>query len=742
MSWRPEACDELHGLYRGPPGPTPMTGLLEAGVGRELSQEFSAGPYSIPPPPGLPGPSVSPSLDQQHASICALLTTTPPPSLGTAPAKLTSQEPQYLSVSRWGASPGPRCESPLQALGISVSEDSRSPEVRPLCPQPRRAFVPPLFEQPSLPSSPSPALGTHLGMSPVSELSELFGNGPDKKEWHHPNGDASSRPLSSVSTSAGPTPSPDDFLRSSLAQMQPSFRASSPGLGLDESRFGSDAGAAAAAAAAAAVAAAAAAYAEHLQQQSRATMPAGMPPFLQQQHQLQPAPGPPSGSPPCSVPEVSGGAASTPAARKRSGRRSMGTEGPSSQSVAAASANVQPSDAGLRGQEGQQLTKSAVVQMSKTQAGSKLLQRKLLKGHPSVIKDILEGLETELPEIMCNMYGNYLCSAAFQSCSVYQRLRMLEITSQHLRTIAKDKWGTHALQSLLSLVCTVEEQGLLLPSLQEHAVELSCDQHGTHVVQRALISFGTPCPDLLLQELLRTLCVVAHNPHGLCVLKRCILQTKSGPNQQRLIHEMAKHALDLVQSPYGNYVIQHSFEEWGADVCWPIVQALGGKLLQLSIQKFSSNVVEHMLKIMPPEARLHLVEELANREQTHVLMTTVYGMHVARQLLKVVSLEQRLVLDGIYNATLRGSRNQRLRERWEGLLTGDGLPTSSVSAKLANEEESPPGLGQMPADAGVSAPRRRRGGRGVGSSSAACSQRPGAPDTAGALTPGLLMNDA
>eukprot|EP00913_Durusdinium_trenchii_P028839 g27041.t1 len=223
-------------------------------------------------------------------------------------------------------------------------------------------------------------------------------------------------------------------------------------------------------------------------------------------------------------------------------------------------------------QEGQ-LTSSVVAEMSKTQAGSKLLQKKLLKAHPSVIQDrgldvvvallvvakitfsvslaccvlfllppfpekgalghdmgvkqggrvwlipagpswsgvwprsasedsdptdqsqdILEGLEAELPEIMCNMYGNYLCSAAFQSCSVAQRLRMLEISSRNLLMIAKDRWGTHAMQSLLSLVCTNDEQRILLLALKEHAVELSLDQHGSHVVQRAIISLGTPCP--------------------------------------------------------------------------------------------------------------------------------------------------------------------------------------------------------------------------------------------------------
>merc|ERR1712151_209558 len=121
----------------------------------------------------------------------------------------------------------------------------------------------------------------------------------------------------------------------------------------------------------------------------------------------------------------------------------------------------------------------------------------------------------ELPAIMCNMYGNYLCSAAFQSCSVAQRLQMLEITSQHLCQIATDKWGTHALQALISLVCTNEEQNLLMPSLREHVVELSCDPNGAHVVQRTLISFGTSCTDLVLEEVARCLTVVAHNAHGL-----------------------------------------------------------------------------------------------------------------------------------------------------------------------------------------------------------------------------------
>merc|ERR1719440_2504708 len=98
--------------------------------------------------------------------------------------------------------------------------------------------------------------------------------------------------------------------------------------------------------------------------------------------------------------------------------------------------------------EGAVLTKESVVELSKTQAGSKFLQRKLLKGHPTIIQEILDGIEVELPSIMCDMYGNYLCSAAFPACSLAQRQRMLELATSNLKEVATDRWGTYSLQAL------------------------------------------------------------------------------------------------------------------------------------------------------------------------------------------------------------------------------------------------------------------------------------------------------
>jgi len=320
--------------------------------------------------------------------------------------------------------------------------------------------------------------------------------------------------------------------------------------------------------------------------------------------------------------------------------------------------------------DGEPLTSLSVAHMSRTQAGSKFLQRKLLKGHPSVIQEILDGIETELPSSMCDMYGNYLCSAAFQACSVTQRHRMLDLATRSLKQIATDRWGTHSLQSLISLICTTAEQNLLIYSLRDSLLELSCDVNGVHVVQRSIISFGQSLLDVILPVVIGNLQTFAHNPHGLGVLKKCISHYKDHVCRQQLLESLSLHALNLVQGPFGNYAVKHALEEWGAEVCKPIIQAFSQRLVQLSIQKFSSNVVEQMLHCSPSTTQLQLRQELSCPQQVAVLMSTVYGHYVARCALQMADPAQKAVLEKILTQGLHQVRNRRLRSRWERVLHG------------------------------------------------------------------------
>lgn len=314
--------------------------------------------------------------------------------------------------------------------------------------------------------------------------------------------------------------------------------------------------------------------------------------------------------------------------------------------------------------------KGQVIQLSRTQAGSKYLQRQLLKGHPVIVNIILEEIEEDIVHLMCDAYGNYLCSQAFQACSTQQRKRLLEKLSPRVAATACDKRGTHALQALIGLLTTMEEQEILMRSIKNHVIELCMDTNGTHVVQRLLFCFMPPLNDFIYIPVIEHMVEVAHHPYGLCVLKKCISQAKMpGRHQDFLLQKLAENALDLVQSPYGNYAIQHALEEWGGDTCAIVLLSLEGRMMQLSIQKFSSNVVEKIFCVAPAELRRRFIDELIHSDKMSVLVSSNYGHYVVKRALQLADpVQVRNLLDTI-NSNLAQLPNRRLRAKWEKVMS-------------------------------------------------------------------------
>ncbi|CAK9017834.1 unnamed protein product [Durusdinium trenchii] len=321
-----------------------------------------------------------------------------------------------------------------------------------------------------------------------------------------------------------------------------------------------------------------------------------------------------------------------------------------------------------------------VGQMSRTQAGSKYLQRQLLKGSGAAVEVILKEVEEEIASMMCDPYGNYLCSAAFQACSQVQRRRMLEKLAPCVAQIACDKRGTHALQAFIELLQLEEEQDQLMGAVKGQIVELSMDPNGTHVIQRLLTCFQGSVTDWIFLIIGDRIIEVAHHPYGLCVLKKCISLARH--HREFLLEQLARHAMDLVQSPYGNYAIQHALEEWGGRDCEPILEKLEGRMMQLSIQKFSSNVVEKLLTIAPPEFRRKFIWELVESDKMSVLVNSNYGHYVVKRAMQMASGDQREALSEAIRAHLSVLGNRRLRLKWEKVMNGGFGENDLGSLKL------------------------------------------------------------
>jgi hypothetical protein len=73
---------------------------------------------------------------------------------------------------------------------------------------------------------------------------------------------------------------------------------------------------------------------------------------------------------------------------------------------------------------------------------------------------------------------------------------------------------------------------------------------------------------------------------------------------------LAENSLELVQNPFGNYALQIAFENWKSEDLIKIARTFYGKFYNLSMHKYSSNVIEKCLLKMDISVINQFVEEI------------------------------------------------------------------------------------------------------------------------------------
>jgi hypothetical protein len=67
--------------------------------------------------------------------------------------------------------------------------------------------------------------------------------------------------------------------------------------------------------------------------------------------------------------------------------------------------------------------------------------------------------------------------------------------------------------------------------------------------------------------------------------------------KEKVVNELSSNVIEIIQNPFGNYSLQYILKEWGIVSCRYIVNIIINNISSLSMQKFSSNVVETCIEM-------------------------------------------------------------------------------------------------------------------------------------------------
>ncbi|KAK5108886.1 hypothetical protein LTR62_007688 [Meristemomyces frigidus] len=285
--------------------------------------------------------------------------------------------------------------------------------------------------------------------------------------------------------------------------------------------------------------------------------------------------------------------------------------------------------------------------LCKDQHGCRFLQRKLDERADNAVQIIFEEIKDHIIELMTDPFGNYLCQKLLECTNDTQRTVLIRNAAPAMTSIALNQHGTRALQKMIEYITTPEQTEIIIQALRFDVVQLIQDLNGNHVIQKCLNHLSPENAQFIFDAVGAHCVIVGTHRHGCCVLQRCI-DHASGLQKGALVDHVINNAFNLVQDPFGNYVVQYILDLSEATFTEPLCRSFAGQVAYLSKQKFSSNVVEKCIRCASNETRRSFVEEITVPHELDKLLRDSFANYVVQTAMDYADEQtKRLLIDNI-----------------------------------------------------------------------------------------------
>ena len=279
-----------------------------------------------------------------------------------------------------------------------------------------------------------------------------------------------------------------------------------------------------------------------------------------------------------------------------------------------------------------------------TQKGSREIQNIIKKVNENEVELIISKIKKYFSDITIDKYGNYFSKKLIQICLPSQRIQLLESINNHFVEIANNSFGTHPLQSLIEIINMPEEKKLVLKYILNNESELALDSKGTHVLQKFISCTKDEERNELNQNLINLIDKLIINPFGVCVLIQLVKHSKDKNIAKKLANYITNgDPLSFIQHPYANYAVQSLISNTDLAYCDVIIDTIVQNYLSLSMQKFSSNVVENCIKYGKESTVKKIFKNIIEQEKLESLLNNNYGNFVLEKLIARLNKEEKMI---------------------------------------------------------------------------------------------------
>ena len=245
-----------------------------------------------------------------------------------------------------------------------------------------------------------------------------------------------------------------------------------------------------------------------------------------------------------------------------------------------------------------------------------------------------------LLKIMNNVYGNYFFQQLIKNKDKSFIELIITYIGEDLIEISKDFQGTFCIQALLDEISSFEEEQNILNSIKDYEMEMAFNKNATHVLQKIVLLFPDKHRLHLNEIILNNFIALSLDSNGICLIKIFMKTNTLISNKKRINDKVTNNFIILAENPYGNYGVQYLMELWKEDELKDIKDKVEKNIHELSLQQFSSNVVEKAIEIFTNENRESILKKLCFEKQFFInLINNKFGKFVINKAIKFMQVD-------------------------------------------------------------------------------------------------------
>ena len=303
-----------------------------------------------------------------------------------------------------------------------------------------------------------------------------------------------------------------------------------------------------------------------------------------------------------------------------------------------------------------------LILMIKSQNGSKSIQKKIEEKSNDFTSKLYDQIKYNLLEVINDQYGNYVIQKLVEHCDkkiissmikklYYSSQNMMDnnnnnfhnkIEKNNLYEISINSYGTRALQKMLSYLSssmTEEDINIILKFCKGNIYPMIKDINGNHVVQCIIENISNK--DYLspiYKEMTENIVNILKTKSGSCCVFPKVLSNINEIDLDLMINGIIENIDKLINDENGNFSIQKIIKLDKNVYNTKIYNYIQDKISKLSVQKFSSNVIETII-INIPNFKDKIINKIIESNSIINLLSDKYGNYIIQKALSYANVD-------------------------------------------------------------------------------------------------------